>query len=140
MNEVIITAEGSYRTVDGRRVEIRFDGRHAYAKNLTYMEGRQRGIHPQRYNRDGSVYEQRSGEENDRIVGPWVEEEPVAASPVQEVTAKQIVPGVYGIVTVGRWLDTGKPSVAVSFGKDQTAEQLRDAARILNELADFIDA
>jgi hypothetical protein len=73
----------------------------------------------------------RRGEENDRIVGPWLEPEK-PASPVQEVTTKKIVPGIYGIVTV-----TGSDHIFMPTVKP-TADQLREAARILTELADFI--
>lgn len=145
MSDEVITTNGDYRTVDGRKVSVIIDtdGRFAIATNLKAMEHgdppKRSASSAQMYLRNGKVSMPRNGEENDRIVGPWVEP-PVAVSPVQEVTERRIVPGHYGIVTVGRYADTGKPIASVSFGRNQTSAELRDAARVLTELADFLDA
>ncbi|QIG67398.1 hypothetical protein EVB39_069 [Rhizobium phage RHph_TM3_3_9] len=193
MSEVIITGPGSYRTVDGRRVEIShqflWKGSNMF---VTVGEDTNRVYYP-----TGNVFD-RAGEENDRIIGPWVDavitgpgdyvtrdgtkvtirpedfneldevtaylidgtlgayvfkstgradktERPydivgpwVAESPVQEVTTKKIVPGVYGIVGVtGYDPDTSRHSVWIPT-TNATPDQLRDAARVLTELADFI--
>ena len=74
----IITKAGSYRTVDGRRIEVEMRGSDmAVATNLECMdhrgEGRALGS-SQKYYLNGNVIMQRPGEENDRIVGPWVHE------------------------------------------------------------------
>ena len=131
----IITGPGSYRTVDGRRVEINIGSHHemATASNLNCMnpDTGERGSGYQIYCLDGSVASMRSGEENDRIVGPWVE----PTSPVQ--VTPHLVAGNYGIVTVyqttgGAW----RYELTKSTG---TPEELRAAASTLIEIADFID-
>ncbi len=125
----VVPFPGYYRTRDGQKVQVTriYEGVASFGLNghVKYV-----------FNESGKA--NYGSETSHDIVGPWVE--PVAESPVQEVTERRIVPGVYGIVTVGRRLDSDKPSVAVTFGRDQTAAQLRDAARILTELADFLDA
>lgn len=199
MSEIIITGPGSYRTIDGRRVEI--VGRPATserlwkASNLSVMAGGNARVEHvgQVYYGNGNVFDIRSGEENDRIVGPWATAmisgpgeyvtrdgrkatvniiegnsvvyhtsaggsysvfaetglrnstrvdandivgpwvELAPSSPVQEVTERRIVSGTYGIVGVNGgnvWIPT----------QAATAAQLRDAARVLTELADFMDA
>ncbi|QIG67876.1 hypothetical protein EVC29_076 [Rhizobium phage RHph_Y52] len=141
MSEVIITGPGSYRTVDGRRVEITIclHGRNLWkATNVFVMAGGERSERiGQVYRDDGAVFDQRLGEENDRIVGPWVEPEK-PASPVQEVTTKEIIPGNYGIVGVGYGAEVGTFNIWIPTRRAKPAD-LRDAARILTELADFID-
>lgn len=57
-------------------------------------------------------------------------------SPVRTVTRKEIVPGVYGKVNVSLYQD-GRPCVAVYFPKD--ANELREAAHILNQIAEALE-
>ncbi|QKC99156.1 hypothetical protein [Mesorhizobium sp. NZP2298] len=59
-----------------------------------------------------------------------------AAGPVRTVTRKEIVSGVYGIVSVA---PDGTPMLTPKLRKYTTAE-MRAAANIINELADFLDA
>lgn len=57
------------------------------------------------------------------------------SSPIRTVTRKEIVPGVYGIVRVAR------PDVGLSVSLDpfNTPEELREAAHILNQLAEVLE-
>jgi hypothetical protein len=140
MSDVIITGPGAYRTIDGRKVTI---GRKEPdgvwdATDLKMMSSS--GVRYnscdsswQRYLDDGSVYSERDGEENDRIVGPWVER---VMSPVQEVTERRIVPGVYGVIAVAKRGDKFNFGLPVD---SYTPAELRDAARVLTEIAEFID-
>lgn len=68
----------------------------------------------------------------------WLAEyfEPIEAGPVRTVTRKEIVPGVYGKVDVSLYPD-GSPCVSVSFPRG--AEQLREAAHILNQIAEALE-
>lgn len=76
MTDVIITKAGSYRTVDGRRVEVEMRGSDmAVGTNLECMDsrGRRHAGSTQKYRLDGTIWLKRPGEENDRIVGEWPE-------------------------------------------------------------------
>lgn len=70
---------------------------------------------------------------------------PAAPSPVITKTVKEIVPGEFGPVSVRRYDRDGADHVRVSlFHSDEMyraldASELREAARIFNELADALD-
>lgn len=73
----LISKPGPYRTRDGRRVNIIGGGSIVEATNLEVMNSDGSGRYPgtsQKYWRTGAVVHPRHGEENDTIVGPWVEE------------------------------------------------------------------
>lgn len=57
-------------------------------------------------------------------------------SPVRTVTRREIVPGVYGTVTVSQTY-CGEYKYCIE--PYATADQLRSAARIFNEIADVLD-
>lgn len=60
----------------------------------------------------------------------------IVTSPIQEKTVKELVPGVYGCVTVGAGY-TGELRYSVS--PFMTVDQLRAAAKTFNEIADYLD-
>lgn len=72
------------------------------------------------------------------------EEDLEHVGPIRTVTRREIIPGVYGRVHVGQ---TGGGKVVVSMGgfgmvmqqQSFTANELREAAHILNQLAEALD-
>ncbi|MGR9056043.1 hypothetical protein ACU8NH_09055 [Rhizobium leguminosarum] len=76
-----IEAGKFYKTRDGRKVgpmDLHWDGIFdGDGATITLPDG-SKSNNPQRYNDDGSVYEMRSGEENDALIAEWVDEPVVA--------------------------------------------------------------
>lgn len=56
-------------------------------------------------------------------------------SPIQVVTKKEFVPGVYGIVNVSK---VSKPTLCPK-ARDYSSQELRQAAKVFGELADYMD-
>lgn len=72
------------------------------------------------------------------------------SSPVREITRKELVAGQFGIVTVGSCMNwyggsgEGKKTVVIDLIErvnlyGATAQELRDAARVFTEIADYLD-
>jgi hypothetical protein len=61
------------------------------------------------------------------------------SSPVREITRKELVAGKYGPLTVGIGNKSGVPIYIGGSGAIFTADQLRDAARVFTEIADYLD-
>lgn len=61
-----------------------------------------------------------------------------ALSPIRTVTRKEIVHGTYGGVVIHEDNINGKPTPFVKFYAQPSADELRAAARIFNEIADAL--
>lgn len=75
------------------------------------------------------------------LISEWQDEKPTG--PVRTVTRKEIVPGVYGKVTVGDFGFGCSLSVKIGWdgggGAYLQAQELREAAKVLNELASALE-
>jgi len=71
------------------------------------------------------------------LISEWQDEEPTGPVRTVTVTKKQIVPGQYGFLRVG---EDRTDSVAVSMVYGfSNAQELRDAAKVLKELAEALE-
>src|SRR5690606_20656670 len=104
-----------YKTLDGRKVgPITWNGEN-FGINFNST-----------YHSDGRA--SKDQESSIDLISEWLDETP---SPIRTVTRREIVPGVYGKVKVGKYSD-GNPMVTLDFPK--TAAELREAAHILNQI------
>ncbi|MCO5072060.1 MAG: hypothetical protein M9944_12720 [Rhizobiaceae bacterium] len=65
-----------------------------------------------------------------------VEATPSNPSPVRKVTRTEIVPGTYGAVEL---IDRGEAGFFIRYNEYASAPELRNAARIFNEIADALE-
>lgn len=124
-NEMKIEAGKYYKTRDGRKVgpienRKREDAEHPFIWN--WPDGRGNRI----YKPDGTNYSDR----NDDLISEWQDESP---SPIRTVTRREIVPGSYGVIQVHK---DGKIGMLPSV---KSADQLREAAHILNQIAEVLE-
>ena len=68
-------------------------------------------------------------EDSPDLISEWKDESP---SPIRTVTRREIVPGNYGVVAI-----TKSNKVMIPAG-DYTAEELREAANLLNQIAEVL--
>jgi hypothetical protein len=77
---------------------------------------------------DGSYYKNREAQKD--IISEWPSED---NCPIREIRRREIVPGVYGIV------DVRDKAGSIYIHAAPTADQLREAAHLFNQLAEFLD-
>lgn len=65
-----------------------------------------------------------------------IEHESPIASPVRTVTRREIVPGAYGQVSV---ISADRGRVEIFIDATSTADQLREAAHLFNQLAEALE-
>lgn len=119
-----IEAGKYYKTRDGRKVgPMRELNRHETDYPWTDKDG---DMPDQRYNDKG--YEIGTGSDCD-LISEWKDETP---SPIRTVTRREIVAGNYGIVAITK---SNKVMIAAGY---YTAEELREAAHILNQVAEVL--
>lgn len=120
---MIIEAGKYYKTRDGRKVgpmvQLRCNvfatrNHEVFDETSTWWEGGEADYRKQQHPHD--------------LIAEW------DASPVREVTCREIVSGEYGNLTVYR--TTGN-ELRIEFNKSShTAEELREAAHVLNQIAE----
>lgn len=122
-NEMKIEAGKYYKTRDGRKVGPM---RELDRKNTDYPWTDQYGDMPdQRYSDSGKEIGMGS---DYYLISEWQDE----PSPIRTVTRREIVAGNYGAVAI-----TKSNNVMIPAG-EYTAEELREAAHLLNQIAEIL--
>lgn len=127
-NEMKIEAGKYYKTRDGRKVGPM---RELDRKNTDYPWTDQYGDLPdQRYSDSGKEIGMGS---DYYLISEWQDE----PSPIRTVTRREIVAGVYGCVEVDN-VNSDGVSLWLPRNKRWSSEELREAAHILNQIAEVL--
>lgn len=115
-----------YKTRDGRKV-----GPMAWentGKSYVYPQGGYWAVSGVgTWWQDGKYYKDKSTDSD--IISEWPSD---ARGPIREILRREIVPGVYGIVEITDVRGVGIDCIP-------TATELREAAHLFNQLAEFLD-
>jgi hypothetical protein len=118
-----------YKTRDGRKVGpivVHFGREHAGAEGFRNDHWY---ISTNRYYSEMSGRVSIRGESPDDLIEEWSEK----PTPIRTITRREIVPGQYGAV----WLETDGRIV---INGTHTPEELREAAHVLNQIAEYLES
>ncbi len=121
-----------YKTRDGRKagpIVIHFGREHAGAEGFRDDHWY---ISTNRYYSEMSGRTSIRGESPDDLIEEW--QDPTPTTPIRTITRREIVPGDYGVVGVTQDCNI------VIYKSKYTPEELREAAHILNQIAEYLES